>query len=59
MEQTNWFFHYLEVQLLTTFSPSLETFHEEATGNASEENSFSQYNQGNRFQYLKHDVTKV
>ena len=31
MERTNWLFYYLEVQLLTTYSPSLE-----ATGNTSD-----------------------
>ena len=59
MVRPNWFFHYLEVQLLTTFSPSLETFHVEATGNTSDKNSFLQYDQGNCFQYLQHNVTKL
>ena len=34
-EQTNWFFHDLEVKQVTTFFPSLETFLVEATGNSS------------------------
>ena len=41
------------------FFPSLETFNVEAIGNTSDGNSFSQYDRGNYFRYLKQNVIKT